>query len=175
MDINTLITCPKRIERKKRPQFRKEYRHYRMSIKLTCSESNYKMSMFLRRLVDFPEDFSVGLRLEGPNDIKEQDIVLVRYQGPHGGQSAEKSSTDLHNTYHIHEYTQNDIDCRRKNASYKEEGSFSSFEEAVIMFMKRCNIDDPNGIFDEEMNRVSQIRMDFDLLKTEREMDHDHQ
>ena len=104
MDIITLITSPKRIERRKKPKFRKDYRHYRMNIELTCSESNYKMTMFLRKSIDFPEDFLVGLRLEGPNDIKEQDIVLVRYQGPHGGQSTEKSTADLHNTYHIHEY-----------------------------------------------------------------------
>lgn len=163
MNIEELISCPKRIDRKKRPAFKKDYRHYRMDIELTCSDSRYRMSMFLRRSIDLPENFSVGLKLEGPNEIKEQSIVLVRYQGPHGGQSAEKTVEDLHNSYHIHEYTQDDINCRRKKASYKEDGNFSSFEEAIIMFMIRCNISDPNGIFNEEKEKISQITMDLDI------------
>ncbi len=163
MDVEKLIACRKIIERKKRPAFKKEHRHYRMDIDLTCVDFPYKMSMFLRKLIDFPEDFSIGLRLEGPNEIKEQDIALVRFQGPHGGQSALRSSSDLHNSYHIHEYTQEDLDCRRKRASYKEDGSFSSFEEAVVFFMERCNIDDPNGIFSEEKEKCNQIMMNLDI------------
>lgn len=163
-DVEQLITCKKVIERKRRPEFKEENRHYRMNIELKCIDVDVRMSMFLRRLKDFPEDFSVGLILEGPNEIKEHAIVLVRYQGPHGGQSAERTIEDLHNSYHIHEYSQNDIDCRRKKASYKEDATFTSFEEAIIQFMERCNIQDPNGIFDEERNMIAQIRMDLDDL-----------
>lgn len=163
MDINELITCKKTILRKKKPQFKEDQRHYRMDIELSCAEPQIRMSMFLRRLIDFPEDFSVGLRLEGPNEIKEHAVVLVRFQGPHGGQSSEKSLTDLHNSYHIHEYTQEDVDCRRKNASYKEMGNFTSYEEAIVLFLKKCNIEDPNGIFDEEQERATQIRMNLDI------------
>ena len=161
MDIDKLITCKKTILRKKKPLFKKDQRHYRMDIELSCAETDVNMSMFLRKLIDFPEDFSVGLKVQGPNEIKEQDIVLVRFQGPHGGQSSERTLADLHNSYHIHEYTQNDFVHRRKRASYKESAAFSSFEEAVIQFLKRCNISDPNGIFDEEKNAVAQIRMDI--------------
>ena len=163
MDIDKLITCKKTILRKKKPLFKKDQRHYRMDIELSCTETDVNMSMFLRKLIDFPEDFSVGLKVQGPNEIKEQDIVLVRFQGPHGGQSSERILADLHNSYHIHEYTQEDADCRRKNASYKEPGTFSSFEEAVLLFMKRCNIDDPNGVFDEEKERANQIKMNLDM------------
>lgn len=164
MDIQYLITCKKTIPRKKKPAFKEDQRHYRMDIELTCEEQpRVRMSMFLRRLIDFPEDFSVGLRLEGPNEIKEHAIVLVRFQGPHGGQSAGKRLHDLHNSYHIHEYTQEDCDCRRKNASYKGEGQFASFEEAIIQFMIKCNIEDPNNIFAEEKEKVEQLRMNLDI------------
>lgn len=67
MNIDELISCPKRIDRKKRAKFKEDYRHYRMDIELSCSDPKYKMSMFLRKSLDFPEDFSVGLKLEGPN------------------------------------------------------------------------------------------------------------
>ena len=54
MDINELITCKKTILRKKKPQFKEDQRHYRMDIELSCAEPQIRMSMFLRRLIDFP-------------------------------------------------------------------------------------------------------------------------
>ena len=165
MTVEEFIVCDKVINRKRKPAFKDEFRHNKMTIELTCPTVNAKMSMFLRRLKDFPEDFTVGLKLDGPNEIMEYDVVLVRFQGPHGGQSAEKSIRDLHNSYHIHEYTQDDMNCRRKKASYKGKGNFASFEEAIICFMERCHISDPNGIFNEERERIMQIRMDFDSLQ----------
>lgn len=164
MTVEEYITCEKIIDRKRKPAFKEESRHVRMTIELTCPTANVKMSMFLRRLKDFPEDFTVGLKLDGPNEIMEYDVVLVRFQGPHGGQSAEKSMLDLHNSFHIHEYTQDDMKCRRKKASYKEQAKFGSFEEAIIHFMEYCHIADPNGIFSEEREKIMQIRMDLNGL-----------
>ena len=164
MTIEEYITCEKIIDRKRKPTFKKEFRHNRMTIELTCPKIKAKMSMFLRRLIEFPEDFSVGLKLDGPNEIMETDVVLVRFQGPHGGQSIEKSMRELHNSYHIHEYTQDDMICRRKRASYKGQADFVSFEEAIIRFMEYCHIADPNGVFDEERERIMQIKIDFEAF-----------
>lgn len=165
MTVEEYITCEKIIDRKRKPTFKDEFRHKKMTIELVCPTVNAKMSMFLRYLKDFPEDFSVGLKLDGPNEIMECDIVLVRFQGPHGGQSAKKDMSDLHNSYHIHEYTQDDKNCRRKRASYKGPANFASFEEAIICFLERCHIADPNEIFNEEREKIMQIRMDFDSLQ----------
>ncbi len=165
MTVEEYIKCEKIIDRKRKPSFKDEFRHIKMSIELACAESNVGMSMFLRRLKDFPEDFTVGLKLDGPNEIMESDVVLVRFQGPHGGQSKEKTLYDLHNSYHVHEYTQDDMNCRRKKASYKGPGDFCSFEEAIIRFMEYCHITDPNGIFDEEREKINQIQMDLDSLQ----------
>lgn len=162
MTVDELISCPKVIERKRKPPFKEDFRHRKMSIELVCPDANPKMSMFLRMLKDFPEDFTVGLKLDGPNAIMEYDIVLLRFQGPHGGQSGTQTLYDLHNSYHIHEYTEEDMMRRRKRASYKCDGNFSSFEEAIIKFLERCNISDPNGIFNEEREMIMQLRMIFE-------------
>ena len=164
MTISDLISCSKTIDRKRKPPFKDEFRHYKMNIDLSCSIPNIKMTMFMRRLKDFPEDFTVGLKLDGPNAIKETDVVILRYQGPHGGQSASQSLSDLHNSYHIHEYTEDDMTYRRRKASFKCAGNFSSFEEAILRFLERCNISDPNGIFDEEREMITQVKLDIDDL-----------
>lgn len=131
MTVEEYITCEKTIDRKRKPAFKDEFRHNKMTIELTCSTVNAKMSMFLRRLKDFPEDFTVGLKLDGPNEIMEYDVVLVRFQGPHGGQSAEKSMRDLHNSYHIHEYTQDDMNCRRKKLRIKDRLNFPALKKLL--------------------------------------------
>ena len=168
MTVEEYIQCDKYIDRKRKPPFKEEFRHYKMTINLVCPTIKAIMSMFLRKLKDFPEDFTVGLKIDGPNDIMEYDVVLVRFQGPHGGQSKERSVQDLHNSYHIHIYTQDDMNCRRKKASYKGPGNFNSMEEAIIRFMEYCHISDPNGIFKEELLKCNQIKMDLDGLQRER-------
>ena len=147
MTIEEYIACPKVIDRKRKPSFKIENRHYRMDIDLSCSEKSAKMSMFLRKSIEFSEDFSVGLKLEGPNEFLEYTIVLVRYQGPHGGQSPSGSMADMHNSYHIHEYTQKDFECRRKKASYKGSADFSSFEEAIVSFLGTMQYSRPKRYF----------------------------
>ena len=59
MNIEDYITCEKVIERKRRPQFKIENRHYRMDLDLKCTSNNAQMSMFLRKSTEFAEDFSV--------------------------------------------------------------------------------------------------------------------
>ncbi len=165
MTVDELIRLPKVIDRKRRPQLKEEFRHYKMNLELTCVDSSARMTMFLRRLKDYPEDFTVGLKLDGPNEIMECDVVLLRYQGPHGGQSATQSFGDLHNSYHIHEYTEDDLRCRRKKASYKCAGRHTSFEEAIVLFLEHCHISDPNGIFDEEREKIAQVKLDFKTMQ----------
>lgn len=167
MTVSELIACPKTIQRKRKPIAKEDSRHFKSEIELICSDPRIRMSMFLRRLKDFSEDFTVGLKLNGPNEIMECDIVLMRFQGPHGGQSKALAIKDLHNSYHIHEYTEEDMIRRRKLASYKGIATFSSYEEAIIQFLKTCNIADPNGIFDEERQKIAQIKFDLEGLLSE--------
>ena len=115
--------------------------------------------MFIRISQDFIEDFSIGLRVSG---LCDYDLVAVRFQGPHGGQSATKDMRDMHNSYHIHQMTDDDLSVRRKHATYKEEASFSSYEEALCSFLMYCHIDDEYDIFSEEKILASQIRINTD-------------
>lgn len=167
MTVHEMVTLPKTITRKKRAAYKTENRHQRMNIDLDCGESVLKMRMFIRILCDFPEDFSVGLILDGPNEYADWDIILLRFQGPHGGQSATRTMNDLHNDYHIHEFTDDDMAAHRKRASYKIKGSFNNLEMAISMFLEYCNISDPNGFFNEEREKVNQIRMNFNDLGEE--------
>ena len=163
--IEQILNCKKIINKKRRPDFTTDQRHYRMNIDLDCDEPNLKMVMFIRKLVASPEqDFTVGLRLDSPNPIADYTLVLVRFQGPHGGQSINKSMNDLHNSYHIHTFTEEDLMLHRKLASFKSAGNFNSFEEAIVEFLSYCNIDDPNGIFDNEFMAVTQFKMDLERL-----------
>lgn len=47
------------------------------------------------------------------------------------GSQPSQSLKDLHNSYHIHEYTEEDMIRRRKKASYKCDGEHTSFEEPL--------------------------------------------
>lgn len=161
LTIKKLLQCDKHIRKKRRPEFQIDQRHEKANIELECDLPDIKMTMFLRRLLAYPEDFTVGLRLDSPNPLAEHTVVLVRFQGPHGGQSAEKNVENLHNDYHIHLYTEEDYRCHRKRASYKEAGNFESFEQAIDAFLSYCNIQDEFGIFNDEREKAQQFMVDF--------------
>ena len=162
MKLVDYIQCKKTIRNKRRPILRTENRHKRMTIDLDCALEGVKMTMFIRQLEEFPEDFTVGLKIDTPNPIADFDIVLVRFQGPHGGQSLTKNMEGLHNNYHVHLYSENDLGCRRKKASLdSQQGNFNSLEEAICCFMAYCNIEDPNNIFADEHTRSEQLRWEF--------------
>lgn len=134
MTVNEIIRCPKVILRKKRVVLAEEHRHMRADIQLSCEGLSSRMTMFLRRLVDLPEDYSVGLRLDEPCDPLQFAAVLVRYQGPHGGQSVSRTARDLHNSAHVHLYSEEDALCRRKKASYKEPAEFTFSRRRLWIF-----------------------------------------
>ena len=154
--LEYLLSLQKTIENKRRPESVPDNRHMRMNIQLSCSE-DYKFTMFTRSLITFPEDFTVGLRLDAPNPYFSSTVVLVRFQGPHGGQM--ESDHSIHNSYHIHLYTESDFAHQKNKASYREStDKFNSIEGAIVEFLKFCNIQDPYGIFNEERNRINQIQ-----------------
>ena len=163
--VDDILKCKKIIDKKRRPELQLEHRHYRMNIELTCNELDVKMIMFIRKLAESPnKDFTVGLRIAGPSFFANHDTVIVRFQGPHGGQSAARNLSDLHNNYHMHLYTEDDRIHHRKLAKYKEAATFNSFEQAVVDFLAFCNIEDSNGIFDYELELTQQFKMDLENL-----------
>ena len=166
LTVQEIIDCPKTITRKRKPDFPLDNRSYRMDIDLECDLPGINLVMFLRRSQEFAEDFSVGLRLKTPNPIIEYTIVLYRNQGPHGAQSPDLTMRTLHNDYHCHFYSEDDLFYRRKTPSLKNKqtAGFSSFEGAVVNFLTTCNVSDPNNIFREERERVGQVTL-FELIE----------
>jgi len=159
--VENIIQCKKSIQRIRRINMKLDNRHLRGDIDLVCDLPDIKLVMFLRRLQFFPEDFTVGLRIETPNPFLDSSIVLLRFQGPHGGHISPDG--DIHNSYHIHYYSEDDLRHRRKKASVanKLPGTFNSYDEAVVQFLEYCNIKDPNGIFAEERSRLHQMQLCF--------------
>ena len=165
MTIQEIIESKKYIENKRRPDFKTDYRHKRMNIKLSCEIPEIKVEMYLRRSLDLPENFSVGLILLTPNPIMNRELVIYRCQGPHGGQSATGSVDDLHNSYHVHCYSNSDLAARKRKASYVDDQNvgFDSFEGAILKFLDACNIADNNGIFAMERKQLGQFTI-FDFM-----------
>jgi hypothetical protein len=163
MDVEQLIKSKKCIEKKRRPELKQENRHFRAEIDLKCDLNDVNMTMFIRKHVDVFDNFTVGLKLNTPNPYIDHILVLLRFQGPHGGQSDTREFANLHNRYHIHRYTEEDFLHKRKKASVdsKYPADFSSYEEAVCSFLKFCNIEDTNGIFAREQNAIMQLRIHF--------------
>jgi hypothetical protein len=164
MDVEQLIKSEKYIEKKRHPELKKDGRHLRADIDLVCKIEDVNMTMFLRKQEDMLENFCVGLRLNTPNPYGlNHPVVLLRFQGPHGGQSDTREFADLHNCYHIHRYTEDDFLHMRKKASVdsKYQANFNSYEEAVCSFLEFCNIEDSNNIFEEEYVAIRQLRLNL--------------
>lgn len=162
--VEEMITCKKRIERKQPIQYKSDYKYLRADLPLIVNLEGIQMDLIFRRLISLPNtNFTIGLRLLTPNPFCDFCCVLLRYQGPHGGQSPLRNAQSLHNDYHIHFFSQDDLDHRRKMASVqgKRIAPFSSFEEAIFCILKDCNIEDPNDIFRKERESLMQLRMEF--------------
>jgi len=135
-----------------------------MDIELSCEDKSIKTNMLIRRNINDLNNFTVALKLLTPNELGRA-TALLRFQGPHGGQSEILSISDLHNDYHIHYYSELDYLRKRKLPSVdnRRKANYDCIEGAIISFLDACNIADPNGIFDEERDRMKQITL-FDEL-----------
>lgn len=140
--LQKLITCPKRAIKAERKQMLVINRSRRNNISLVSVDGRYTYTMFLRQSADFMEDFSVGLIWTNAAKYSSigKDMILVRFQGPHD--SGKPFGEDLHHDYHIHQLSAADISERRfsKPSNKGISREFSSFEGAVLAFIKYCGI-----------------------------------
>jgi hypothetical protein len=166
MDVKQLVDCKKSIINRRRPDFKLENRYYRADLNLECELENVNMTMFLRKHDSSFEDFCVGLRMNTPNQYTNYAVVLLRFQGPHGGQSDTREHENLHNSFHIHQYSERDFERMKKRASVdsKFEANFNSYEEAVCSFLDYCNIEDDRDIFSQEKVAITQYKMNLSLV-----------
>lgn len=67
--VEDLLQCGKHINKKRRPEFQIDQRHYRMNIDVECDLQDIKMTMFLRRLNCISRGFYSGTSGRAPKSF----------------------------------------------------------------------------------------------------------
>ena len=135
-EIQALIEAPKRIVHKNPAKgFREENRYLRCRLELeSVSEEKKKFNIFIRRSVEFIENFPIGLRHE-INVSLLKIVTLIRYNGPHGEIS--RHSDGHYAKPHIHRITAVEIDSGSMEPQEKHRkitDKYRTFEEALSIF-----------------------------------------
>lgn len=101
----------------------------------------------MRQNTTLTENFSIGLKWEKAPG--EDSIILLRCNGPHGG----NKKYEIHFVPHIHrlniELAQQDI-FKENDARPTEE--YSTFDSALFYFCNLCNIKDADKYFSNAFN-----------------------
>jgi len=142
--INRLITEEKIITEPPKRDFKVESQHLRNEFHLTSSDGERQFSVFMRKHIEFMENFSIGLIYHS----EEGTINLFRCNGNHGEVVVDILNPIPHFGYHTHKITaellENNINEPKKVESTKE---YASFEQALAYFCKHTNIIDVDKYF----------------------------
>lgn len=143
-EILHLIESPKKIVRKKpRDGFARHGRYNTCRLKLHSTNMGEVFEVFIKQHIEHPEGFSIGL-MHKIYKIKEKElmeIVLVRYNGPHGETS--KSPDGHYCAPHIHRMTAEEM---RSGNSHPQEkyrkitDRYKTFESALGIFFKDTGV-----------------------------------
>ena len=150
-ELEELITCPKRIIEPPRRDMRLERGSFHNDFELETIGDNIndkiKFSVFMRKNESFPENFSIGL-IVYPKD-EYGSFCILRYNGPHGDHVNSLLDPHPHFGFHIHEAKAENIMEGFSSELYAElTKSYGSYEEALLHFLKRINIENADKYFD---------------------------
>ena len=136
-----LIQAPKMILKKPRKLFQ-NVNGCRRNDFTARSEDDEQFSIFLRQNMMLGEDFSMGLRWKCRE--AEREIILCRFNGPHGGNRA----IPMHFVPHIHLLNIEDAqeDLFHENDVHETE-RYHTFEEAIPLFLEYCGLKDAASYF----------------------------
>ena len=142
-DLEALISCRKIITTKPRREPKDSGSHLRNDMTLMAENGQHSFSVFMRISKEFPENFSIGLTLLNAIEGAEK-IILVRYNGIHGGHI----EFPHHTAPHIHRITA----ARIADGIYSEghaetTDTYTTFQDALSAFCLHCNIIDVEKIF----------------------------
>lgn len=142
--INRLITEEKIITEPPKRDSKVENQHLRNEFHLTSSDGQRQFSVFMRKHIEFMENFSIGLIYHS----EEGAINLFRCNGNHGEVVVDILNPIPHFGYHTHKITaellENNIKEPKKVEPTKE---YASFEQALAYFCKHINIKDVDKYF----------------------------
>ncbi len=139
IEIDALISCPKEISAAPARSLKLEGAHLRNDARLLATDGTKgTFTIFIRKNVDFPENFSVGLMYKANDDRPE--IKLLRCNGKHGYYNEGMGGfvpTDPHYDFHIHRASEKALDSGFTAEKYATATTeFASLEEAVQYFVK---------------------------------------
>jgi hypothetical protein len=137
-ELEDLIGCRKQIIEPPKKEMVIDRGYSRNGMRLQSQDGNHDFEVFIRINDDFEENFSIGL-IYFPRD-ERGDIHLLRCNGPHG---PHREIEHHRNFYHIHLADPEKIKSGLKpERSAYLTGEYASFQEALIYFIRRCNIKD---------------------------------
>ena len=132
--LHDLITCPKEIISKPRKEFLCSNGCRRNDF-TAKSSTNQSFRIFMRQNLRLPEDYSIGLIWECQEN--QEDIILCRFNGPHGG----NKKVATHFVTHIHELN---LELAKedvfKESTVKETHDYATFTDAIYAFCEYCHI-----------------------------------
>jgi len=132
--LEQLRTCEKKIIRAP-GEFKEESGHRKQDFEMMSVNDEHHFIGFTRQNLHFPENFSVGL-LYNPRSERVK-IMLLRCNGPHGGNVA----IEHHDQFHIHYETAERIDTGKMSPAHVEiTDRYASFHDAIQFFVKTINL-----------------------------------
>ncbi len=139
-DIKKLISCQKEIVTVPKG-LKPERGSFRDSFTLKSSDGQYHFNCFIRELVEFPENFSIGLDY---NPKEEKGVIkLLRFNGMHGGHI----EFPHHAHCHIHQATafsiNNGLDPTNKAT---ETNDYTTLSEAIQFFLRYVNVNSGDAL-----------------------------
>ncbi len=141
-EIDELIASPKHVGEPPKREMKQIHAHLRNDMTLLSSGGIVGVfRVFMRRSVDFPENFSIGL-IYLPNDTRGE-LTLLRCNGQHGDFNGSFDPEHPHYDYHVHRADERAIDAGLKPEKYAAiTGEYASFEEALQYFLKLVGMSD---------------------------------
>lgn len=144
-EIQDLIEMPKKIVARPRKELKLQSGHYRNDMKLQSADGQYDFSAFMRMNAKFNENFSVGLVLQPRNEPGE--IHLFRCNGRNGPHFL----FEHHEVFHFHIAREENIrEGLKENRDAYITKEYSTYEDALVFFLKKCNIVNASDYFDLE-------------------------
>lgn len=145
-EIEKLIKTPKKILEAPPKDFKQANNHLRKDFTLQSTEGDYNFSVFIRRHIEFQENFSIGLVYHPAGD---KSMTLLRCNGNHGEVVEDILRPSPHFGYHTHILTPEDLQIGIREPSFSEiTNDYASYEHALQYFAKEVNILDAEKHFD---------------------------
>ena len=146
--IRVLIECPKQVIRPPKKMMAERRRNRCNDMRLRCDANGQEFDVFIRVNMDFPENFSIGLRHCPPEGGRQE---LLRYNGPHGAFKARRGDQVHSASSHIHLADEDSIKAglRADHGGEKTDEYGIAYTQALTCFLQRVNAKGAVGFFPE--------------------------